>query len=92
MLENRERGYTFGLFSRRALKFYLCQIICYTVGIGIVVSMQVWPAVWCFLGMIVGSFVRDLAWLKVIRRSWPFSAAITDWDKVQKLADGEALD
>jgi len=45
-------------------------------------------ALWA-IGMFLGALVRDLGWLRRIKKSWPFTQKITDWKKVEELAEGE---
>ena len=47
-----------------------------------------WPVVAVIAGVVAGVFLRDVSWLIGIQRTWPFSAKVTDWDKVQKIAAG----
>ncbi len=88
MLENREKGFTFRLFYRRILSTYLLQTLLYAVAIGLLVLVEIWPAVWLCGGMILGAFLRDITWVRSIRKRWPFSVYLTDWEKVQRLAEG----
>jgi hypothetical protein len=53
--------------------------------------MQSWPAFWIALGMLLGCFLRDIGWVRSIGRTWAFSVKVTDWDKVQKLAEDEQV-
>jgi hypothetical protein len=46
-----------------------------------------WAPFWLVLGMVAGSLLRDIGWVISIRRTWPFSERVTDWDKVQRFAD-----
>jgi len=39
--------------------------------------------------LLLGALLRDIGWFRAIGRTWPFSEKVTDWDKVQGLADGK---
>ncbi len=40
-------------------------------------------------GMFLGALCRDIAWFRRIKRSWPFTQKITDWQKVEEIAEGK---
>ncbi len=42
-------------------------------------------ALWA-LGMLMGALVRDLGWLRNIKRHWPFTVKIINWEMVEQLA------
>ena len=92
LLENRDKGFTFRLFYRRSLRGYLIQLVTTAAVIALLGYLKIWPAAWIYLGVTIGSFARDIAWVRSIRKSWPLSVALTDWEKVRKLADGQPLD
>ena len=87
LLEARKHGYTFGLFYRRSATRYILLVSVCAGGMAILALAQIWPPFWLVLGMVVGSLLRDIGWVISIRRTWPFSERITDWDKVQRFAD-----
>lgn len=91
MLENRDKGFTFGLFYRRNLRNYIVKFIIQSAAIGVVAYLEVWPIVWLLAGLVIGSFSRDIGWVRSIRRRWPLSVALTDWEKVRQLAEGKPL-
>jgi hypothetical protein len=41
--------------------------------------------------MTVGCALRDLGWLRRGRREWPTNERVIDWDKVQRMANGDAV-
>ena len=42
---------------------------------------------WGF-GFLLGSLSRDVMWLRHLRNRWPFACRITDWAKVEAIANG----
>jgi len=40
-------------------------------------------------GMFLGALCRDIGWFLRIKRSWPFTQKITDWRKVEEIAEGK---
>ena len=45
------------------------------------------PVGWAYLGLCVGSFLRDVGYYQVSRRTWPVSDRIIDWKQVQEFVD-----
>lgn len=92
LLETRERGYGFALFYRRSWKAYLV-ILGY---FGIVLpwmAMEGWWELFCGLtGVLCGMLLRDIGWVRAIRKNWPFSDKVTDWEKVRRMAEGKLED
>ncbi|WP_299946360.1 hypothetical protein [uncultured Microbulbifer sp.] len=39
------------------------------------------------IGMLVGTTIQDVGWLRVIEKTWPFTVKITDWEKVERIAE-----
>lgn len=92
LLETRERGYGFALFYRRSWKAYLV-ILGY---FGIVLpwmAMEDWWKLFCGLTVVLcGMLLRDIGWVRAIRKNWPFSDKVTDWEKVRRMAEGKPED
>jgi len=45
-------------------------------------------SLWC-VGMFLGALCRDLGWLYRIKKAWPFTQKVTDWQKVVEIAEGK---
>ena len=88
MLENRDRGYSFGIFLRRNMKIYFFFTILNGLALAFFVYWQIWWEFYLCLGLVAGVFLRDIAWFLALRRNWPFRLKVTDWEMVQRLADG----
>jgi hypothetical protein len=91
MLETRERGYSFALFVRRNTARYTFLVSYFAIGLGVLAWLQAWPFFYVLLGLFAGCVFRDIGWFRAIGRTWAFSLKVTDWDKVQKLADEKNL-
>src|SRR5688572_27946136 len=87
MIEARKHGYTFGLFYRRSPTRYILLVSVVAASLAILALAQIWTPFWLVLGMFAGCVLRDIGWVISIRRTWPFSERVTDWDKVHRLAD-----
>ncbi|MBX3728220.1 MAG: hypothetical protein KF858_03470 [Candidatus Sumerlaeia bacterium] len=42
------------------------------------------------VGILSGVVVRDLLWLRAMRRAWPVLRQVLDWDRVEDLVIGNA--
>ena len=40
------------------------------------------------LGFGLGMVVRDVSWLRGVRKTWSFSERVTDWEEVERIAAG----
>ena len=89
MLQAHQHGYTFGHFIRINAKRHLILMAISILGIYLTTCVHDYVAFYFLLGMAIGTFVRDLAWFRSNRASWSFIEKTTDWQKVEKLANGE---
>jgi hypothetical protein len=92
LLQVRQQGYSFGLFYRFNLRRYLLMIAIFGTLMTNLALAEAWRTFCTMLGLFVGTVVRDVAWMVTIRKSWPFTERITDWNKVQRLANEPLLD
>jgi hypothetical protein len=88
MLQARaDGGYRLRLFLRINTKGYIFLVLFFSALSTVSAFVGCWPCTFLVAGIGFGVFLRDVSWLTGIQRSWPFSVRITDWDKVQKIAD-----
>ena len=88
MLERRDRGYTYGFFLKRNLFGYVKIIVAFGLPALILLQLDQSGLARIMLGMMVGSFIRDIDWFRAFLVTIPLSDAVTNWDKVQRIADG----
>jgi len=92
LLETRDHGgFSYELFYTRIFKSYLIQICFFIPCLTLLYYMDFWFPFFMVFGMIIGSYLRDMAWVRTSIKNWPITATITDWDKVQRMADGETV-
>jgi len=92
MLQARERGgYRFLPFVRMNAKGYVVLVVYFGALLAFFAFTAMWPVFAVVAGVVAGVFLRDVNWLIGIQRNWPFSDKVTDWGKVQKIADGLPL-
>lgn len=87
MLEIRDRGYTFALFLRWSAKSYLLLFFIFGVVLIAFVMTQQWMPLCLMFSMLLGVLLRDIGWVQANGKACPFTLKVTDWDKVQALAD-----
>lgn len=92
LLKGRRANYSFGHYMR----LFRLQIILGIVVIGICIGLlaadrfNIYSLV--MIGMMVGSFLRDLVWIRMVRSTKAFQELITDWEKVEQLAAADDSD
>jgi hypothetical protein len=63
--------------------------------IALLLCLGVFAQAWGFcafvFGLVFGIFSRDRVWLLGQQAAWPFYDKVTDWLKVEKIANGEPL-
>ncbi|MCD6048725.1 MAG: hypothetical protein K0Q55_128, partial [Verrucomicrobia bacterium] len=74
-------------YFRRSAKRYLLLFSSFVLVFIVFGLLQRWDLVYLMLGMLAGCLFRDIGWVLAVRRTWPFTVKVTDWDKVQQLAD-----
>lgn len=53
-----------------------------------VVAFLIFPQVWMLVaGLVAGSCLRDLGYVRSARAVWPVSFEVIDWTKVDKLLE-----
>ena len=91
-LKHRDAGYSITYVLRRSKVRYGIHI---AVVVGFIVVLQTTDDLWLkgfslwAIGMYLGALLRDFGWLRRIKKSWPFTQKITDWQKVEAIAEGK---
>src|SRR6185436_17028687 len=90
----REGGYTKSYFFRKTWKHYTI----FFGGITLVLTFLAYRGIWIpfsfILGFASGILIRDRSWLHATRTQfrlqWPFVVKVTDWEKVERLANDQS--
>ena len=40
-------------------------------------------------GFFFGALLRDFAWFRIVKRTWPFHRRVLDWGRVEAIAEGQ---
>jgi hypothetical protein len=78
---------------RRNLGHYLLRILIAALAIMLAYMLQRPELAFLVLGMLVGALLRDLAFFNRLARTWPTTASVLDWDRIEALLEdrpGEA--
>ena len=87
LLSMRDKGfYSFATFLKLNAWRYLFRIALHSLLLLILALMGHWPLFIFLLGLALGTFLRDVDWVRSTRRMWPFTVKVTDWDVVERLA------
>jgi len=99
LLEMREHGLTFCRFFRKNIMLYLL----FAISIALMIYFA-WPKYcevcqvphggsWLMVGLAIGFFLGfilvTITTIRALTKNLPFRLKVTDWDKVQRLANGE---
>jgi hypothetical protein len=99
LIEMREHGLTFRRFFRKNLLLHLL----FAISISLMIYFG-WPKYcdvcqvahggnWLMVGLAIGFFfgffLVTVTTIRAISKNLPFRLKVTDWDKVQRLANGE---
>jgi len=91
MLVHRGKGYSVLYVLRRSGWRYALLVGMLLLSVLVFKSTEDWTAkgfaLWAG-GMFLGALCRDIGWLWRIRRAWPFTQKITDWQRVERIAEG----
>jgi hypothetical protein len=87
---HRNQPPTFGDFVPKLILYFLINTA-FAVVVYILLVDEIPGVVWFFVGMLAGAFLRDIRRLVFTLQLWPFTAEITDWQKVEELAVREGI-
>jgi len=93
-LAHRNLPYTFSFFLRQSATRYVVMLAAFGA---ILLGCWLEPADWAiktgifFTGWTCAVVWRDSAWFRAIKSAWPFNELVTDWNKVQELAELDAV-
>ncbi len=91
LLEARRTGYPLSLHLRWQAKSYLISTILFALLITLESLLNLTPLVNLMIGLYIGLITRDLGIARAHTRTWKIQEQFLDWDKVQRVADGEPL-
>jgi len=91
MLETRNEGFSARLLIRRSTRQYSLLIGVNALMFTLLALTDNEMCMLLFGGLLAGALLRDLAWMRRIKQSWPFSEKVTDWEMVRELAQDEVL-
>lgn len=91
-LKHRDTGYSIAYVLRRSKVRYGIHI---AVLVGFLLVFHTTDDLWLkgfslwAVGMYLGAVLCDFGWLRRVKKSWPFTLKITDWEKVEAIAEGK---
>ncbi len=91
MLETRKHDCSLDHYFRRSTKRYLALFAIFVLAFIVFGILRRWDLVYLMFGMLAGCLLRDIGWVRAVRKTWSFTLKVTDWDKVQQLADEKPI-
>ena len=91
LLLNRADGFSVLRFIRKSARHYLVSTVVALVLLAGVVYQGEMPMRLFFMlgfGMYCGALLRDIGWLRRMKKDWEFASRIIDWGKVESMAEG----
>lgn len=90
LLELRRRGFSNWATIKHSFPRYTPIFLVLAVGVWLLTQDAPYREAGIILvGLTVGAILRDLRWIYTIRKGWPLTVRITDWEIVQGIADGK---
>jgi hypothetical protein len=88
LLEARRAGFGAGFYLRANARRYALLLAVGLLAAALLIYMRINLALVFVLGLLLGGFLRDLGWFRVIRLTAPFTEKVTNWALVKELASG----
>ncbi len=89
MLKLKDTDYSLMTFFHLNRGMYLRLFIVMTASACLAFSSETYRYLGLFLfGMFAGAFLRDLGRVLKIKKYWPLTVRITNWDVVRNIAEG----
>ncbi len=90
LLELKDTDYSLIMFFRLNWGKYLRLFLILALGVYFALESGMPRYVGLFVcGMSVSAFLRDLGWLVKIKKNWPLTVRITNWELVRNIAEGK---
>lgn len=89
ILAQRDDGYSLAYILRQnSMHYALNGIVLLIFLIGFFVADIIWfrLLVLFFAGILIGSLIENTRWINFLRRQWPFTRKIIDWQKIEEIA------
>ena len=84
-------GYSIAYVLRKSARGFMllaCMLVLVIIGFCSVDDSFAKGGFLVCIGLFVGAILRDLGWLRRIKRQWPFTRKVIDWRKVEAYAEG----
>lgn len=91
LIKTRTSGYSVTGFLRQNIKAYAVMLLVFSVSGAFFWSIGAKDTIGTLALAAAIIIIRDIGWVRRIKATWPFSVKVTDWDKVQAIAEGREL-
>jgi hypothetical protein len=87
LLKIRDRGgYRLSGYLRMNFGKYAFILLYFSAALLFFAVTGLWFGFTLVLGMLLGTLLRDLGWVRAVGQNWPFTVKVTDWGRVEALA------
>jgi hypothetical protein len=92
LLDVRARGgYSLCIFLRWNAKRYSVVLVYTISAVAFFAFMNYWGLCLLLIGLFVGVWLREFGYMRSAIKAWPFFSAVTNWENVQRIADGDLI-
>ncbi len=88
---HRRGGYSFRLLLRWNAKRHIIALIYLVASVAFFAYVKFPGACFLMIGLFSGMWLRDFGYMRSAIKAWPFFNTVTNWEKVQQIADGELI-
>ncbi len=92
LLSFRNTPVTLGKLYRMQAKLHAILILMFGFGVAYLAWFNLQPGVYLMLGALAGVLLRDFGIARAQTKLWPMQHKVLDWQKVERMAEGEELD
>ncbi len=92
MLAHRSKGYSLGYVLRKSAARYVvhvCILVLFVIWFRTTDELRYKGLCLWGIGMFIGALARDAGWLRRIKKQWPFTEKIINWQTVEDIAAGK---
>ena len=91
LIEYRQAGYTLKSYYMRQRIWYLSGLSIFLLALFLIFDsnhdLNAYSTL--IVGLYIGTISRDVRWVMATKRIWPVKVFVTNWEKVEGIANGE---
>ncbi len=84
-------GYSLGLFMHWNVRRYVVVLVYVSAAVAFFGFVKFWGMCLLLIGLLGGVWLREFGCMRSAIKAWPFFNAVTNWDRIQQIADGDLI-